>query len=72
MKISEMAENSKYAEILKPTKPLTNEEWLRSLSTEEKAEFIIHIVEFGLPHELYEAIGYDKKEVIKWLREKHT
>ena len=49
----------------------TNEEWLRSCSTEELAKFIVYIVEFGMPHELYEAIGHDKDKVIEWLKEEH-
>lgn len=51
--------------------PLTNEEYYFGGSTEKKARFLINLVYRGLPHELYQAIGRDKNEVIEWLKKVH-
>jgi len=62
-------------------KPLTNEEWLRQASTEEKALFLArlygHSRKINLPELLFRNVGTrevtDVAEYIgKWLKEKHN
>ena len=53
----------------------TNEEWLRSTSTEELAEFLFEIGEYGWLEEIAENQGHGglhSVDVVKWLKEVHT
>lgn len=62
---------------------LTNEEWLHTLNTEEKAEWITDRINVKLSMALHDAELYpddineneymeNKDEWVKWLKEKHT
>lgn len=58
----------KLAELEKP-KPITNEEWFTSLSTEEKAKVLCDVV----PELAYENDGvWDEKKFVEWLKQPHT
>lgn len=68
----------KLAELEKP-KPQTNEEWLRSCSTEELREFLFYVfgqgVMFGETHEKVPMFPDDEVVTVSvfdwWLKEKH-
>ena len=51
----------------------TNEEWLRTCSTEELAEWIVHIADqCTISHECNLCESWcDEKKVMEWLKEKH-
>ena len=58
----------------KPKKPITNEEWLRSCTTMELAEWIVGMSTIcTINHECDRCDSWcDEKKVVKWLKEKHT
>lgn len=51
----------------KPSEPITNEEWLHTLTTEQLAEFLACV-------EAREYANYDEetKAFIEWLKQPHT
>lgn len=58
---------------IKKLKPMTNEEWLATLSTEEKAEVLNDLYwEFDYKARLYYNFEPTKKSFEKWLRQPHT
>ena len=59
--------------------PLTNDEWRRTCSTEEFAEWIFEVYMTDKHHLFdriesaeYEQANSGKQEIMKWLKEKHT
>ena len=62
---------------LKKPKPMTNEEYIRTCSTEELAEFLITVAFEKRFKERIHWYGYAnmhsyKTEVLEWLKEKHN
>ncbi len=57
------------------SEPMTNEEWLKSLSTEELAEwFLEHMDCIGCPancEKCYRYYDACKETIFEWLKEKH-
>ena len=79
------AESCQFGEMCKPNydiggcshfkqkKPLTNEEWLQTASTEQLAEWIVHIADqCTISHECNMCgLWCDEKQVIEWLKAPH-
>lgn len=55
----------------KAKEPMTNEEWLRSLNTEQLAEWLAQRDCDDLPIDATEVKEILKKEWLEWLKEKH-
>ena len=61
-----------------PSKPLTNEEWLRTATTEQLAKEILTIVDeeilYAWHKEYHKVDDYwnDKDAVLMWLKQPHT
>ena len=55
----------------KPKKPMNNEEWLRSMNTEQLAEVLYRFYRDGRNDELQRYVSINKKSFIEWLKQPH-